>query len=809
VGTVAIGVGILTTVFGLVDAAVLRPPPFSGADRLVVLYTTHASLGQGRRNERWSYPRIQLLRQLTHSVNPIASYTGPVALTLTGASGGAAESVPGEIVSASYFATLQVGATIGRTFLASEDSIVGAHPLAILGDDLWERRYGRDPQIVGRAIRINGTLLTVIGVMPRGFRGLSDKGQVWVPTTMAPVLTYPEYLVTDQNFISVVGRLQPNATMAAAVEELRAIGPRIYDAVPATEADSADHPGATVVSLNQARVHPVVRRAVILLLCGVALLHLLACANVTSLLLGHAIARKREAALRLALGSGPRQLFVHYFSESAVLVFAGGVVGIVLAAWVSAFISAPADVWGPRNFYGSVAPFAEPDFSWRTLGVGVALTVVTAMLVAWGPATTAVRVGLRSGLRDGARGSSDGSAPRGRPSARGIIVALETALAVVLLVAGALMVDSFNRMRRTDLGVDPTHVLTFTILPSDVRVPSSEAPAFITRMLAAITAVPGVASATVDGGAPVGGTARSTLFIAGRPPASPNDAPPVLRHYVAPDHFTTLGIPLLRGRAFTSQDIAGRPRVTIISETAARRFWPNDDPIGRRVWFGGGSTFDRPDSSAEIIGIVRDVMYEPLDVGPNRSSFYTPYAQFSYAWRIYFVRTTGDPSAAVRAIREAVAAVEPDLALTDVKTLADRIGASWTRQRFDAFFYGGVALLALALAVSGIYAVVTYAVGCRTREMGIRMALGSRRGDVVRLVLREGMAAPVVGLVVGSAGTFATAGLLRASLYGVAPTDVRLIASTVTLLLLAAAIACLVPARRATRVDPCVALRTE
>jgi putative ABC transport system permease protein len=807
--TMAIGVGILTTTFGVVDAAVLRPPPFAGADRLAVLYTTHTSVERGQHNERWSYPRIQLLRRFARRFSHIANYTGPAALTLTGTGPNGAESVPGEIVSPSYFAALGVGTAIGRTFLASEDSVPGAHPLVVLGHDLWERRYDSDPHVIGRAIGINGRELTVIGVMPRGFRGLSDKGQLWVPTTMAPVLTYPEYLVTDQDFISVVGRLAPGATLAMANDELRALGPRIYEAIPDTEADSSDHAGATARSLNEARVHPVVKRAVIVLLCGVALLHLLACANVTSLLLGHAIARRQEAAVRLALGSGPRRLFAHYFSEGAILVVAGGAIGVVLASWVSDIVAAPTDVWGARSFYGSLAPFADPDFSWRTLAFGVALTVVSAILVSWGPAAAALGAQLQSGLRDGTRGSSEHAAPRGRPSARGIIVTLETALAVVLLVAGGLMVDSFNRMRRTDLGIDPGQVLTFTLQPSEARVPPSAAPAFITRMLEAITAVPGVVSATVDGGAPVGGTARSRLFIAGRPPATPNDAPPVLRHYVAPDHFRTLGIPLLRGRGFTSQDIAGRPRVTIISETAARTFWPNEDPIGQRVWFSGGSSFDRPDSSAEIIGIARDVVYEPLDVGPNRSSFYTPYAQFTYSWRIYFVRTTGDPSAAVGAIREAVNAVEPDLALTEVQTLTDRIGASWSRQRFDALFYGGMAILALVLAVSGIYAVVSYAVGRRTREMGIRIALGSQAGDVVRLVLREGMMAPLVGLALGAAGTFAVAGLLRASLYGIGPTDARVLASAIAMLFLAALVACLVPARRATTVDPCVALRTE
>ena len=805
--TVAVGVGILTTVFGLVDAAVLRPPPFLDAERIAVLYTTHAFAGTRPHTERWAYPRVQLLRSLSRSFSHVANYSGPADLTLTGEE--RAESVPGEIVSPSYFPALGAAAAIGRTFLVGEDDVAGAHPLVVLGDDIWERRYGRDPQIVGRTVRVNTTPLTVIGVMPRGFRGLSNKAQLWVPTTMAPVLTYPEYLTSDQNFISVVARLAPGATLASADAELRTLGPRIYEALPDAEADSSDRAGATATSLNQARVHPTVRRAVVALLIGVTLLHLLACANVTNLLLGRAMVRRRESAVRLALGSGPRRLFLQSFSESAILVLMGGAAGILLAGWASALVVAPADVWGPQNFYGSLAAFADPAFSWRTCAFGVGLTVVSAGLIACGPAASTLQVQLHSGLRHGNRGATENARRLGHFSARGLIVTLETALAVMLLVAGGLMIDSFNRIRATDLGVDATQVLTFLLQPSEARVPTSAAPAFIGRMLAAITAVPGVVSATVDGGAPVSGTARSTLFIAGRPPASPNHAPPVLRHYVAPNHFRTLGIPLLRGRAFSAQDIAGRPRVTIISETAARTFWPNADPIGARVWFGGGSSFDRPDSSAEIVGIAGDVMYEPLDVGPNRSSFYTPYAQFSYGWRIYFVRTTGDPSAAVPAIRQALGDVEPELAMTEVQPLTDLIGASWARQRFDALFFGGVGVLALVLAVTGIFSVVAYAVGRRTREMGIRLALGSRPGDVMRLVVREGMIAPLLGLGLGAAGAFAAGGIARASLYGVAPTDAGVLATVMALLLLAAVLACAVPARRATRVDPCEALRAE
>jgi putative ABC transport system permease protein len=386
-----------------------------------------------------------------------------------------------------------------------------------------------------------------------------------------------------------------------------------------------------------------------------------------------------------------------------------------------------------------------------------------------------------------------------------MIIACETSLALVLLVAGGLMIESFNRMRQTELGIDVDGVLTFMIRPAEARVPPAGAPAYIDRMLGAIMATPGVTDATVDGGAPVSGTARSSLFIEGRETA-PGAAPPVLRHYVATGHFTTLGIPLIRGRSFTAQDIAGRPRVAIISEAAAKRFWPGEDPIGRRVRFAA----DNPeDASAEIVGIVGDVMYEPLDTGPNQNSFYTPYAQFTYSWRQYFVRTAGDPLSLVGPIRHAVRGVDPDVPLTEVQSLRSLIGASWKRQRFDAVFFGIFALLALGLAVSGIYAVVSYAVGQRTREMGIRIALGSRPRNVVKLVVSEGLTYPAIGAAAGLLLAWGAASVLRASLYGIGASDPRVIGSVMLLLFLAAVGACLIPARRATRVDPCEAMRAE
>jgi putative ABC transport system permease protein len=328
-------------------------------------------------------------------------------------------------------------------------------------------------------------------------------------------------------------------------------------------------------------------------------------------------------------------------------------------------------------------------------------------------------------------------------------------------------------------------------------------------VLDAMSSVPGVQSATVDGGAPLSGTARSTLYVVGRPVPQPYEAPPILRHYVGPDHFRTLGIPLRRGRTFGPGDVAGAPRVTVISEGAARRFWPNEDPIGKRVWFGGGSGYNRPDSSAEIVGIVGDVMYEPLDREPNRASFYTPYTQFTYSSRMVFLRTAGNPMSIVPNVRRALRRVDPDVAMRDVKTLDEIVYGSRARHRSGALLFGAFGVAALLLAASGIFAVLAYAVASRTREFGVRIALGADGASVMRLVLGEGLAYPAVGLLAGVAASLAATRVLRSALYEVSPLEPRVFAGTVALLLVTAVAACAVPAWRATRADPVEALRTE
>ncbi len=803
--TIAVSVAVLTAAFALTWAALWRPPPFADAARLVMLYTTHADGPTARREARWSHARVTALADSATTLSSVAWYTG-TELYLTG--GENAEATRGEFVSPSYLAMLGIRPAMGRPISIRDNLAAEPNAVVLIGHDLWQRRFGARADNVGATVAINGVVHDIIGVMPPGFHGLTDRAQLWLPTAMAPRLTYPEYLTTDQDFISAVARLAPGRSSDDATRELQALVPRLYRAHPNAAPAIGDAPSGLARTLNDARVYPAARTALLLLLGAMALLHLLACANVTSLFLGDALARRGEWAVRAALGATPGALFAGHAWRVWRTIAAGGVLGTALAATLSRSLSSPTEFWGARNFYGSLAPFATPTFSWSVALSGLAVTAISGALIAFVPARLALRVDVHEGLHDGARGVSAQGTSLRRVSARSLIVMAEVALAVMLCVAGGLMIASFDRMRHVVIGVESDHVLTFLIRPADARVPTGAAPAYIDRMLAAITALPGVVSATVDGGAPVSGTARSTLFFAGRDDQSPERAPAVLRHYVAPQHFATLGIPLLRGRAFTATDDAQHPGVAIISASAAREFWPDQDPIGQRVWFGSGS-YDGAGASVEIVGIVSDVMYEPLDAAPNLRSFYTPYAQFTYGWRRYFVRTAPEPMSLLPAVRDVVREIDPDTPLTEVATLQSLIGDSWARQRFDAGFYGGFALLALGLAVSGIYAVVAFAVAQRTREMGIRLALGASARSVVGLVLRDGLTFPAVGLVAGAMGALATGGVLRASLYGIAPADTRVLLITLALMLVAAITACLVPARRATRVDPLVAMRTD
>jgi predicted permease len=806
VAFIAVGTAALVTAFNLADAALWRLPALNDVERVVMLQSTHKTPNAPERKSRWSYARVQELRRRATDFEALANVS---TTSLTYTSNDAAEIVPGEFVSSQYAQVLGIRTSLGRWLSVSEDSAAGAHPVVVVSHDFWKNKLGGRSDAVGSVVQFNGRALTVVGVVIPEFRGVSGAAQFWLPATMAPVLTYPEYLTTDQDFIGAVAKLKSGISIERARAGMQRLGPEVYAASPIRRPDAGLVSGATLESIQELRVTPEIRRSVLMLLGAVSFLHLLACANVASLLLGKAAARRREVAIRQALGATARKLLPEVLTESVVLVVVGGALGTLFAFWINAFLPAADQLWGTGANNPAVGTFSSPAFGLRSLLFGLSTIAGSALLVCWVPAVGLLKLDMSSNLRDGARGYTMGGATLRKPNARGVIVAIEGALAIVLLMAGSLMIDSFARMRNTSLGIDASHVLTFDFRVTDAKVPPEEAPAYITRMLDRLTAIPGIVSATVDGGAPVSGSASSTLIVAGRPEVAPDLAPPVLRHYVSPDHFKTLGIPLIAGRTFNANDREGSPRVVIISELAAKRFWPGQNPIGQRVWFGGGSSFNSAERSGEIVGVVGDVAYQPLDREPFRPDFYTPYMQFTYASRIVFLRTAGDPLAMANIVRETMKAFAPDIALRDVQSMESLIGKSWTRQRFDASLFAIFATLAMLLSASGIYAVVSYAINQRTREMGIRLALGASKGAVIELVVREGMVFPLAGLCLGMVLAFALGKVIASSLYQVSPTDPFIMLRTVLILLGGSALACLIPALRATRVDPLTAIRAD
>ena len=718
----------------------------------------------------------------------------------------AAEPVRAEPVSGGYFSALGTRPTRGRLFSVTEDQSPAAAPVVLLGRDLWMRRYAGALDVLGEVLRVNGRDLTIVGVMPAGFRGLSGRAELWFPAVQAPSLTYPEYLTTNQDFISVVAKLRPGVSMASLRAELETVGAVIQRQLPSENETPDVRFGATAVPLAEVRVNDTTRRGLLVLLGAGGVVLLLACSNVSSLLIASAAARRREMAVRLALGATRLRLTRQLLTETMLLASLGGVAGLVLAWWIMRVVVPPEGSIAPGNFYGNIGEFVQPRIDPVVLAFAAGIVVLTTLVCGLAPALTAVRAGLSTSMRQG--GSVTRSGHR-ILSLRGVAVAAEVALAVVLLVGGSLMLATLARLRGEPLGFDPARVITFAVRAPDARYPPAQAPAFIERLLASIEAIPGVVAATVDGCAPlVASCARTTLHVTGRRAPRPGEAPLIMRHYVGPDHFRTLGIPLRAGRAFTAADRQGRAGVAIVNEAAARTFWPDGNPVGARLWFGS-SIWSSADSTVEVVGIVGDVPYLEGNEPVVRPAVYTPYLQYTYADRTVMVRTASTPEVALQGIRGAVQAVDPDLALHDVGVLTRQLGDVWQRQQFTTGVLAAFAVLALVLAATGIFGVVAGAVTDRTREIGIRLALGATPGDVGRLVVRQGMVLPIVGLVVGAVLAFPAVGAMRGLLYGVSATDPRVFGSVLLGLLSIAFLATLIPARRATRVDPRVAMSAD
>lgn len=794
----ALGIGATTTMFSAVYAALMRPLPFDDPDRLVLLFTTRTTPREGLVLSRWSRRLIGMLEPAVTSFDPIASFTP----SLVGISGGAGdpEQIDAEIVSPDYFDTLRAKPIVGRTFTPADDGAPGDAAVTVLSERLWRQRYAADPTLVGRIVRINDVPLTVIGILPADFSGLSEKSQLWIPRTMAPRLTYDGYLTSPQLFIGVVARLKPGVTLERANAELAALS----GAFASLDPSSTTKWGAVARRVGDARVDPTLRRSVLLLLAAAGCVLLITCANIAGLLLARGRTRRRELAIRMALGCGHARIVRQLLTESLVLSTIAGCLGATIAVW-GVDLLARYNPAVPTTGRTAMAPFSAPALDVRALLFAVGATLAASVLCGLAPAVDTARADLTDALKEDDRGGG----PR-RRLFRALVVG-EVAVAMLLLGAAGLLLDSVVHMQRLRRGFDPDRVLTFWVRPPASRYPVAEGPAIVQRLLNGVERIPGVESAAVNRCTPFTGCSRTVVFFPDRP-SDPENAPVVGRHYVSADYFKTLGIPLLAGRVLTENDRAGRPGVAVINESGARRFWPGENPIGKRAWFGG-STGPSTDAahSVDIVGVVGDVKYEAVD-WPNsegRPEFYTSYLQFSYPDTMVIVKTDGPSAAMVAALRHAVASVDPSLPIYDVMTLDERIGGALARPRFNAVFVASFAIVALLLAALGIYGMLSYSVSSRLREIGVRLALGAAPRRVVGLVVSEGLRLTAAGVAIGAVSAMAAGRLLRGLVVGVPPSDPRILAAVTVVMVGSAALAAYLPALRASTVDPVTVLRQE
>jgi len=810
--TLAIGIGGATTMFSVVYGALLRPPPFADPDRLVVIFNTRLTSKDGLQRLRWSYPNALALQQTARSFEAIATAT-PTSISVSdygerrgaGAPGLDNEQIEGEVVMPEYFGIMRVRPVIGRTFLPEDNAPGTDHTVAVLSERIWRQRYDANPNVVGSTIRINDVPLTIVGVLPAPFAGLSGKAAVWIPPTMAARLTYSEYMTTPQHFIMVVARLRESLETSNA--ELRTIGARFADAgSPSTTTWSAE-----AVKLADARIDPDYRRFAMMLLAAACCVLLIACVNVASVLLARARTRRRETAIRMAMGSGRRRLLQQLLAEGVVMAAAAAAIGTLLAVWGTRLFAraAPAVVPNASNNYSAIAIFGLPALDAGVLLFTLAATAATTIVFALVPALGAAGLELSTALKEDDRGGG-----RSRRALAGLVVT-EVALAVLLLVASGVLIESFARVQSLRTGFAGDDVLTFWLRPSNSRYKPADGPMIVERLLTSIQHAPGVDSAAVNRCTPFVGCARSVVFFADRQ-NDPANAPVVGRHYISADYFRTLGIPILAGRALTDGDRAGTMAVTVIGQTAARQFWPNEDPIGKQVWFGTTTGFTSAAHAATVVGIVGDVKYEGVDlsgsnVGPAgfRPEFYTSYLQFSYPDTMVMVKSRQPIATLIPALRSAVASVEPSLPLFDVLTLDDRVDGVLARPRFSAALLASFAGTALFLAAIGVYGMLSYSVSSRLRELGVRLALGAAPRRLVALIVGDGLRLAAIGIVIGIGAALGARRALVSMLPGVPSVNAPLFAAVALVMAAVAALAAFVPAKRAAAVDPIDVLRSE
>jgi putative ABC transport system permease protein len=797
VATLAVGIGATTAIFSALDAFILRPLPYPEPDRLmhVSLTRTDSPARQRTRDLSWSYQQFLVFRDAQTVFAELALYSEAQFNTATDET----ERVAGEWITARYLPTLGLSVSLGRNFDAA-DVDPGAARQAIVSDGFWRRRFAADPAIVGQPLRVNGEPFTVIGVMPPGFSGLSGQSELFLPvTTLSTSALDP--LVHDYN---LVARLKRGVRVERAQTVVATLGSVVSRAFRDTRPGSTI--GASARPLDDARVAPAVKRSMIILFGAVTFVLLIACVNVANLMLGRADSRRREIAIRLAIGAGRGRVVRLLLTEAMIIAGVAGALGVGIA-WlgVRAMAAAsPATVQvGDRvGLLGVIGP-ASIRLDSTALAFTACVALAVGILFGLTPALRATGLSLTSVLKaqSGARRSGDGA------FGRSALVVGEVAVCIVLLAGSGLMLRSLTKLITVDPGFDPRGILTARLALASGAVGRDSLATFYQRVHERVVALPGVSAAAFGSELPMTGVSTtSRIVLLDRPRLDYSASTTVRIGRATPEWFDVLRIPLRRGRLFSTGDRPGAPPVVLINEAAARAFWPNDNPLGKRVAVNPGPA-NESQNGAEVIGVVGDVHVRP-DSTPG-PAVYLPFAQAPQGRMHLFLRAAGDAGALVPAVRAAVREIAPAVPLYDVQMMTTRSSATTAQTRFTSGILGSFSLIALSLATVGIYGVMSVLVGQRRREIGIRMALGATEGMVVRMVVGESLRVAALGAGLGLVAALPLTRVLRAMLYDVTPTDLPTYLGVILVFAAAAALASWVPARRAGLVQPLETLRSD
>jgi len=773
--TVALAIAANTAMFSVVNAVLLRPLPFGNPSRLVQV---------AEKNDRLNLPNFGASvlnfvswREQTHAFEQLAAI-GFASFNLSG-DGGEPEQLVGNRISPALLNVLGIAPVAGRNFTDAEEN-PGAPAVAMIGERVWARRFGRDPSIVGHSITINGARTTVVGIAPAALN-LFSGGDVYVPLTIDPAKE-----IRLNHVIFVTGRLKPGVTIQAAQAECDTVAAAMGRTYP----EIRDW-GIRLLSFFDTFVSAQLETSLLVLLAAVGFVLLIACANIANLLLARATAREKEIAVRTALGASRTRLLHQLLVESVTLSAIGGAAGIVAAIWAVRVINASL----PPN----LLPIPDVHIDATVLIFAVGLTLATGLVFGIAPASYAARTDVSEMLKTTARGAG-----RGRVRLRSGLAAAELALATVLLIGAGLLIQTFVNLQRARLGFESKGLLTFQLAPPTAAYPLTDrAPLFYRALLDSLQAVPGVRSAAVSSGIPFGqGNYTTSPVVTSGPSALPPDTPvPIDWRIVSPGYFRTMSIPLLRGRDFSDRDGPNAPLVTIVSQATARKFWGDMDPIGRTLHRNADSR------AVTVVGVVGDVRSTTLN--QESPALYYPMAARVWPLMDVVVRTDSSPEALLPMVRQKVRELDAGLPVATVRTMDEWVSNSATQPRLSAALVGVFAAVAVLIAAIGIYGVLAYSVNQRTREIGLRIALGARADGVVRLIVKEGMAVSIAGIVAGVVTAMILGRAVSSLVYGIRPDDPLTFAAVGVLLAVVALAACSLPARRAARVDPMVALREE